>query len=108
VFDAVNGDKLWSQYLGISECTSPITYRVGAIQYVAVGAAGCAHSTGLLKDGSKSRCADTIAIYALMPQRSAASFQPVMKFANDIARSALANAWHQCMGHGRKARAQQR
>jgi alcohol dehydrogenase (cytochrome c) len=67
-FDAVSGEKLWSQYLGIGVCTPPITYRVGAIQYVAVGAAGCAHSAGLLKDGSKSRFADTIAIYALMPE----------------------------------------
>jgi hypothetical protein len=37
------------------------------VQYVAVGAAGCGHSTGLLKDPHKSRFGDTIAIYALMP-----------------------------------------
>jgi glucose dehydrogenase len=67
-FDAVSGEKLWNQNLGIGVCTPPITYRVGAIQYLAVGAAGCAHSAGLLKDSSKSRFADTIAIYALMPQ----------------------------------------
>ena len=66
-FDAVTGKKLWSQNLGVGVCTPPITYRVKGVQYVAVGAAGCAHSAGLLKDQSKSRFADTIAIYALMP-----------------------------------------
>jgi len=66
-FDAVTGQKLWSQNLGIGVCTPPITYRVKGVQYVAVGAAGCNHSTGLLKDPNKSRFGDTIAIYALMP-----------------------------------------
>ena len=66
-FDAVTGEKLWTQNLGIGVCTPPITYRVQGIQYVAVGAAGCGHSRGLLKDESKSRFGDTIAIYALMP-----------------------------------------
>jgi len=66
-FDAVTGEKLWSQNLGIGVCTPPITYRVKGVQYVAVGAAGCQHSRGLLKDESKSRFGDTIAIYALMP-----------------------------------------
>jgi len=37
------------------------------VQYIAVGAAGCQQSRGLLKDESKSRFGDTIAIYALMP-----------------------------------------
>jgi glucose dehydrogenase len=66
-FDAVTGEKLWSQNLGIGVCTPPITYRVKGVQYVAVGAAGCYHSTGLLKDQSKSRFGDTIVLYALMP-----------------------------------------
>jgi alcohol dehydrogenase (cytochrome c) len=66
-FDAVTGEKLWSQNLGIGVCTPPITYRVKGVQYVAVGAAGCYHSTGLLKDQSKSRFGDTILLYALMP-----------------------------------------
>jgi PQQ-dependent dehydrogenase (methanol/ethanol family) len=66
-FDAVTGEKLWSQNLGIGVCTPPITYRVKGVQYVAVGAAGCQQSRGLLKDESKSRFGDTIAIYALMP-----------------------------------------
>jgi len=66
-FDAVSGEKLWTQNLGIGVCTPPITYRVKGVQYVAVGAAGCGHSGGLLKDSSKSRFGDTIAIYALMP-----------------------------------------
>jgi PQQ-dependent dehydrogenase (methanol/ethanol family) len=64
-FDAVSGRKLWKQNLGIGVCTPPITYRVKGVQYVAVGAAGCAHSTGLLKDTSKARFSDVIAIYAL-------------------------------------------
>jgi len=64
-FDAVTGEKLWKQNLGIGVCTPPITYRVNGVQYVAVGAAGCAHSHGLLKDTSKSQFADVIAIYAL-------------------------------------------
>jgi alcohol dehydrogenase (cytochrome c) len=66
-FDAVNGDKLWSQNLGIGVCTPPITYRVKGVQYLAVGAAGCARSNGLLSDPSKSQFGDTIAIYTLMP-----------------------------------------
>jgi glucose dehydrogenase len=66
-FDAVTGEKLWSQNLGIGVCTPPITYRVKGVQYIAVGAAGCQQSRGLLKDESKSRFGDTIAIYALMP-----------------------------------------
>jgi glucose dehydrogenase len=66
-FDAVTGQKLWSQNLGIGVCTPPITYRIKGVQYVAVGAAGCNHSTGLLKDPNKSRFGDTIAIYTLMP-----------------------------------------
>jgi glucose dehydrogenase len=66
-FDAVSGEKLWTQNLGIGVCSPPITYRVRGVQYVAVGAAGCARSGGLLKDNSKSRFGDTIAIYALMP-----------------------------------------
>jgi alcohol dehydrogenase (cytochrome c) len=65
-FDAVSGEKLWSQNLGIGVCTPPITYRVKGVQYVAVGAAGCARSGGLLKDQSKSRYADTIVLYTLM------------------------------------------
>ncbi len=67
VFDAVDGQKLWSQNLGIGVCTPPITYRVKGVQYVAVGAAGCNHSAGLIKDPNRSRFSDTIAIYALMP-----------------------------------------
>ncbi len=66
-FDAVTGEKLWSQNLGVGVCTPPITYRVKGVQYVAVGAAGCYHSTGLLKDPSKSRFGDTIVLYSLMP-----------------------------------------
>ena len=66
-FDAVSGQKLWSQNLGVGVCTPPITYRVKGVQYVAVGAAGCNHSTGLLKDQSKSRFGDTIVLYSLMP-----------------------------------------
>ena len=66
-FDAVTGEKLWSQNLGIGVCTPPVTYRVKGVQYVAVGAAGCYHSTGLLKDQSKSRFGDTIVLYTLMP-----------------------------------------
>jgi len=65
-FDAVTGEKLWSQNLGVGVCTPPITYRVKGVQYVAVGAAGCYHSTGLLKDPSKSRFGDTIVLYSLM------------------------------------------
>jgi alcohol dehydrogenase (cytochrome c) len=66
-FDAVTGEKLWSQNLGIGVCTPPISYRVKGAQYVAVSAAGCYHSTGLVKDQSKSRFGDTIVLYALMP-----------------------------------------
>ncbi len=66
-FDAMTGEKLWSQNLGIGVCTPPITYRVKGAQYVAVGAAGCNHSAGLLKDQSKSRFSDTIVLYTLTP-----------------------------------------
>jgi hypothetical protein len=63
----VTGRNLWSQNLGSGVCTPPITYRVKGVQYVAVGAAGCYHSTGLVQDPNKSRFGDTIAIYAVMP-----------------------------------------
>jgi len=66
-FDAATGEKLWTQNLGIGVCTPPITYRVKGVQYIAVGAAGCARAGGLIKDTSKARYGDTIAIYALMP-----------------------------------------
>jgi PQQ-dependent dehydrogenase (methanol/ethanol family) len=64
-FDAQTGTKLWKQNLGIGVCTPPITYRVKGVQYVAVGAAGCARSNGLIKDTSKAQFSDVIAIYAL-------------------------------------------
>ena len=51
-FDAKTGEKLWHYHLGIGVCTPPITYRVKGVQYVAVGAAGCNHSRGLLKDAT--------------------------------------------------------
>ena len=66
-FDAVTGEKLWSQNLGIGVCSPPITYRVKGVQYVAVAAAGCARAGTLLKDPHKARFGDTIAIYALAP-----------------------------------------
>ncbi len=64
-FDAATGEKLWSQNLGIGVCTPPITYRVKGVQYVAVGAAGCARSNGLIKDTGRAQFSDVIAIYAL-------------------------------------------
>jgi hypothetical protein len=50
--------------MGIGVCSSPVTYRVNGVQYVAVSGSGCARSTdvGVLV---QPLYGDTIAIFAL-------------------------------------------
>jgi alcohol dehydrogenase (cytochrome c) len=66
-FDARSGAKLWSFHLGAGVSAPPVTYRVGGVQYLAVGA-------GNLPAGGLSRIAvnkgmqplgDVVAIFAL-------------------------------------------
>ena len=66
-FDAMTRRKTLEHHFDKGVCSPAITYRVKGVQYVAVGAAGCNHSAGLLKDQSKSRFSDTIVIYTLPP-----------------------------------------
>ena len=63
-FDARTGKKLWEYYMGIGVCSSPITYRVNGVQYVAVSGAGCARSTDI-GQLVQPQYGDTIAIFSV-------------------------------------------
>ncbi len=64
-FDARNGKKLWRYFLGVGLCTPPITYRVKGVQYIAMGASGCARGQEYLNQTNLPQFADTLAIFAL-------------------------------------------
>ena len=64
-FDAKSGEKLWSYHVGIGACTPPITYRVKAVQYLAVGASGCHSQESQMRRESRPVFGDTIAIFAI-------------------------------------------
>jgi alcohol dehydrogenase (cytochrome c) len=64
-FDAKSGDKLWSYHLGTGACTPPITYRIKAVQYLAVGASGCHSQETQMRGEGRPVFGDTIAIFAV-------------------------------------------
>ena len=64
-FDAKTGKKLWHYHLGVGVCTPPITYRVKGVQYVAVGASGCARGREYLDKTGLPQFADDLVIFAL-------------------------------------------
>ena len=64
-FDAKSGEKLWSYHVGIGACTPPITYRVKAVQYLAVGASGCHSQESQMRREGRPVFGDTIAIFAI-------------------------------------------
>lgn len=63
-FDARSGTKLWTYHFDKGVCSPAITYRVGSIQYIAVGANGCRGGHVPLGTPLYS---DEIAIFALKP-----------------------------------------
>jgi alcohol dehydrogenase (cytochrome c) len=64
-FDAKSGDKLWSYHVGTGACTPPITYRIKAVQYLAVGASGCHSQETQMRGEGRPVFGDTIAIFAI-------------------------------------------
>ena len=64
-FDAKTGKKLWHHFMGVGVCTPPITYRVKGVQYVAIGASGCARGREYLNKTGLPQYADDLVIFAL-------------------------------------------
>ncbi|HWY62384.1 MAG TPA: PQQ-binding-like beta-propeller repeat protein [Rhizomicrobium sp.] len=64
-FDAKTGKKLWHYPMGVGVCSPPITYRVKGVQYVAVGASGCARGREYLDKTGLPQFADNLVIFAL-------------------------------------------
>jgi alcohol dehydrogenase (cytochrome c) len=66
-FDAKTGEKLWNFYLGVAVMASPVSYRVGDVQYVAVaaGGAGGGGYTKIMDDLGRPAYGGVIAIFAL-------------------------------------------
>ena len=64
-FDAKTGKKLWHYFMGVGVCSPPITYRVKGIQYVAVGASGCARGREYLDQTGLPQYADNLVIFAV-------------------------------------------
>jgi alcohol dehydrogenase (cytochrome c) len=64
-FDARTGQKLWQYFLGVGLCTPPITYRVAGVQYIAMGASGCARGREYLNKTGLPQFADDLVIFAL-------------------------------------------
>jgi outer membrane protein assembly factor BamB len=64
-FDAATGKKLWTYPMGAGVCTPPITYRIKAVQYVAVGASGCHGGEILMHNDGRPVFGDVFAIFAL-------------------------------------------
>jgi PQQ-dependent dehydrogenase (methanol/ethanol family) len=64
-FDAKTGKKLWHYFMGVGVCSPPITYRVKGIQYVAVGASGCARGREYLGETGLPQYADNLVIFAV-------------------------------------------
>jgi alcohol dehydrogenase (cytochrome c) len=64
-FDAKTGNKLWHYFMGVGVCSPPITYRVKGIQYVAVGASGCARGREYLGQTGLPQYADDLVIFAV-------------------------------------------
>ena len=64
-FDAKTGKKLWHYFMGVGVCSPPITYRVKGIQYVAVGASGCARGREYLGQTGLPQYADNLVIFAV-------------------------------------------
>jgi glucose dehydrogenase len=64
-FDARTGKPLWQYFMGVGICSPPITYRVKGVQYIAVGAAGCARGREYIGHTGLPQFADTVAIFAV-------------------------------------------
>ena len=64
-FDAKTGKKLWHYFMGAGVCTPPITYRVKGVQYLAVGASGCARGREYLDETGLPQYADNLVIFAV-------------------------------------------
>ena len=64
-FDSKTGKKLWRYNLGAGVCTPPITYRVKGVQYLAVGASGCARGRTYVTAMAKQQYGDVVAIFAV-------------------------------------------
>jgi glucose dehydrogenase len=64
-FDAKTGKKLWSYFMGVGVCTPPITYRVKGVQYIAIGASGCARGREYLNKTGLPQYADNLVIFAV-------------------------------------------
>jgi glucose dehydrogenase len=64
-FDAKSGQKLWHYSLGAGVCTPPITYKIKAVQYIAVGASGCHGGEILMHNDGRPIFGDAFAIFAL-------------------------------------------
>ncbi|HVZ28413.1 MAG TPA: PQQ-binding-like beta-propeller repeat protein [Rhizomicrobium sp.] len=64
-FDAKTGKKLWSYFMGVGVCSPPITYRVKGVQYVAVGASGCARGREYLNQTGLPQYGDNLVIFAV-------------------------------------------
>lgn len=66
-FNAKTGKKLWDYNLGVGVNASPVTYRVGGKQYVAIAAGGNGANGNpqLMKELGRPEYGDVVAIFAL-------------------------------------------